>query len=107
MEGQSASNLFSVVSSGTDAVIGGGELATTAMTEKKSRRPPSQQRKRAIALTAFIACLGCIIVVLNALTAFLLDLAKNESLWQYLHNKLNYSCSDRGSFMCTEPVVNK
>ncbi len=50
--------------------------------------PPlrSPSPKRAIALTALIACLGFIIITVNIIVRFVTDFAGNERIWRNLQN---------------------
>lgn len=59
--------------------------------ERERRERGVNQRKRAIALTAFLACLSFLTFGINMLISFFLDLAKSERLWIYLNNRLNQS----------------
>ncbi len=45
-------------------------------------------RKRALFLTAFLACLSFLIFGINALAVLLVRLASNERLWEYLNSRL-------------------
>ena len=54
---------------------------------EQNQIPPP--KKRAIILTAFLACLSFLIFCVNLLVSFVLDLTKNEEMWQYLHQRLN------------------
>ena len=43
-------------------------------------------RRRALLLTAFLACLSFLIFGINALITFIINLTKTEELWNYLNS---------------------
>lgn len=74
------------------------EILATDYDEGNDETKKGSQRKRALVLTAFLACLSFLIFGINALISFALDLAESENLWHYLNHRLNLTNTN-----CSEP----
>jgi hypothetical protein len=60
----------------------------------------SSPKKRAIVLTAFLACLSFLLLVINTVVSFATDLIQNQQLWTYLQK-----AEEKGD--CSETAENK
>lgn len=67
------------VAAGLGAEEGGGDHA--AITRSNKQDP----KKRIIMLTAFLACLSFMVVILNAFFSFMYDLVKEDDFWKRLN----------------------
>lgn len=70
---------------------GGEETNTEETNDMAHVRRRQSPKKRAIALTAFLACLSFLLFGLNLLITFTSDLVKNDAMWNYLRYKINCS----------------
>lgn len=70
--------------------IGGGE-AEQAEAEEDIGRNIHRPQKRAIFLTAFLACLSFVLVGVHMIVTFAMDVIKDEDVWQRIAWG-NFSC---------------
>ena len=71
------------VANAADALVGGGGREDQNADDHAARtRIP---KKRIIMLTAFLACLSFVVIVLNAFFSFVFDIVKEDDFWQRLN----------------------
>ena len=52
--------------------------------DEQAKRTKQDPKKRIILLTAFLACLSCVVLVLNALFSFMYNVVKEDEFWDRL-----------------------
>jgi hypothetical protein len=59
-------------------------------------------KKRAIVLTAFLACLSFLLLVIDTVVSFATDLIQNQQLWKYLQKAEERDGCDKATENKTE-----
>ena len=76
-------------------VVGGWEESTARYDASEANAPPRRTtpRKRALAFSACIAVLTCVILLAQIFSSLIIRLAEKDELWQSIYKYLKKRCS--------------
>ncbi len=83
------------VAGGRD-VVGGWEESTTGYDASEANTPPRKTtlRKRALAFSACIVVLTCVILLAQIFSSLIIRLAEKDELWQSIYKYLKKRCNN-------------